>query len=111
MEDEAAPQRHIEPGDRDRGHENHVLHAYDPERERFSDLVQDPRHAELGSPGRFSIEDHRRPRQRAVRDRKVEGAVRGFESRVRDFMIPEDVDRDRVGLLVYGEPDDVVRVA
>jgi len=26
-------------------------------------------------------------------------------------MIPEDVDRDRVGLLVYGEPDDVVRVA
>ena len=74
-------------------------------------LVQDPRHAELGSPGRCSIEDHGRPRQGAVRDRKVKGTAGGFESRVGDLMMPEDVDRDGVGLLVHGEPDYAVRVA
>ena len=73
-------------------------------------LEQDSRHAKLGSPGRCSIEDHRRPRKGAVRNSKVEGAAGGLESRVRDLVLPEDVELNGVGLLVYDESDHAVRV-
>ena len=45
-----------------------------------------------------------------MRNSKVEGAAGGLESRVRDLVLPEDVELNGVGLLVYDESDHAVRV-
>ncbi len=66
-------------------------------------LVEQSRHAELGTVHGGAVEHQRAPGERAIGDGEIERAPRGRQAQVDDLVVPQDVVRHGVGDVVHDE--------